>query len=166
MSRGPGILQREILRRASARRNAFTVREMASKLYATIDETRLGMVRRALYSLVAMGYLKRIGREYSRTSQPLTKRREWTTPVDIVRIDWSEADAMLHGNHYLGAAGYRPVFCLTTPTRDALALFGPPVASHFKMRLERPLELTRLWRADDCPFPLSQFLAGRAMGAP
>jgi hypothetical protein len=159
MSKGPGVMQREILRRASARRNAFTVREMASKLFTELGETRIGTVRRALQGLVTMGYLKQVSRQYSRTSKPLSERREWTTPVDIVQIDWADADVLLHGNHYLGSAGYRPVFCLTTPTRDALALFGPPVASHFKMRLERPLELTRLWRTDDCPFPLSQFLA-------
>ena len=153
------MMQREILRRASARRNAFTVREMASKLYAVVDETRLGAVRRALRGLVTMGHLRHEAGTYRRTSKPLSTRAEWTTRVDVVRIDWAEANAMLSGNHYLEGARYRPTFCLTTPSRDALAMFGPPVASHFKVKLAHPLELTRLWRSPDCPFPLSQFLA-------
>jgi hypothetical protein len=68
--------------------------------------------------------------------------------MDIVQIDWAEADRMLDGAHYLGAAGYQPSHCLTTPARDALALYGPPVASHFKTVLAEPLELTRLWRSE------------------
>jgi hypothetical protein len=160
MSKGPGILQREILRRASARRDAFTVREMAQKLFHSIDETKLGRVRRAMHGLEAMGYLTRhdAGR-YRRTARRVAARREWQTPLEIIQISFDEADAMLgNGNHYLGAAGWKRGFALTTPTRDALAIFGPPVAAHFKEVLVSPLEIARLWRADDCPWPLSQFL--------
>jgi hypothetical protein len=159
MSRGPGIMQREILRRASARRSAFTVRQMAAKLFAVSDDSRRGAVRRACKGLVQMGFMKHDGGEYRRTSKPLSPRPEWKTPVEIVPIGFDEADAMLEGQHYLGVPGYRPAFCLSTATRDALAVFAPPVASHFKKSLPAPLELTRLWRTDDCPFPLSQFLS-------
>jgi hypothetical protein len=168
MSKGPGILQREILRRASARRSAFTVREMALKLFAPtgppghrkIDDTKLGTVRRALQGLVRTEFLKHdtARGEYRRTSRPLSRRAEWRTDIGPVQIEFDEADRMLNGNHYLGAAGWRRGYCLSTPTRDALAIFAPPVAAHFNQVLPSPLELTRLWRTDDCPFPLSQFL--------
>jgi hypothetical protein len=159
MSKGPGILQREILRRASARRNAFTVRQMASKLFAVLDETTLGRVRRAMQGLVTMGYLEKDGSSYSRTDQPLPGPREWQTPVEIVRIDFEEANFLLEGVHYLGPAGWTRGYCLTVPSRDAIAIFAPPVAAHFNQVLDAPLELTRLWRSDECPFPLSQFVA-------
>jgi hypothetical protein len=166
MSRGPGIMQREIIRRASARRSPFTVREMASKLYAELDDTKLGAVRRALRGLVTMGYLKQEADRYSRTARPQPTRPEWITPLDIVRIEFAEADKMLEPdpetgrvNHYLGAAGWKRGYCLSTPTRDALAIFAPPVAAHFNQVLDCPLELTRLWHSEDCPWPLSQFLA-------
>lgn len=159
MGHGAGIMQREILRRASARRDAFTVRQMASKLFASVDDTRLGAVRRALKGLVRMGLIEHDGTKYCRSAQPVTARREWTTPLEIVRIDPDEANVMLDGAHYLGAAGYQPTYCLTTPTRECLALFGPPVASHFKKTLTSPLELTRLWRSSECGWPLSAFLS-------
>lgn len=155
-------MQREIIRRAHATRKAFTVREMALKLFADeIDNTKLGAVRRAMQGLVRMGFVSHDADkgEYRSTPMRAERRTEWITPLDIVPIDWASADAMLDGNHYLGRAGYQPTFCLTTPTRDALALFAPPVASHFKKALAAPLELTRLWRTHDCPFPLSQFLS-------
>jgi hypothetical protein len=161
MSRGAGVMQREILRRASARRNAFTVREMASKLFTVIDDTKLGAVRRAMRGLVVMGLLTRddAGR-YRRTSKPLATRREWVTPVEVVRIDFAEADKLLDdGGHYLGAAGWKRGYCLTTPGRDCLAIFAPPVAAHFNQVLPMPLELTRLWCSPECPWPLSQFVA-------
>jgi hypothetical protein len=159
MSRGPGIMQREILRRSGRPHGGLTVRVMARKLFADIDDVRLGAVRRAMQGLVTMGYLKHDGSAYKRTGKPLSQRAEWSTSLDIVPIDWASANELLDGNHYLGAAGYQPTYCVTTPTRDALALFAPPVASHFKKALPSPLELTRLWRTDDCPFPLSQFLS-------
>jgi hypothetical protein len=161
MSRGPGIMQREILRRAQARRNAFTVKEMAAKLFAEIDDTRLGAVRRAMRGLEAMGYLSRDDQgRYRHTSKRRPRRREWMTPVELVQIGFDEADKILaDGNHYLGPAGWKRGYVLTTPTRDALAIFAPPVAAHFNQVLEMPLELTRLWRSDDCPFVLSQFLS-------
>jgi hypothetical protein len=166
MAKGPGIMQREILRRASARRNAFTVREIAQKLFTQIDDTKLGAVRRSMQGLVAMEFLKHDAGKYLRTGKSLSDRPEWVTPVEIVQIEFDEADAMLDPdpltgrvNHYLGAAGWKRGFCLTTASRDALAIFAPPVAAHFNQALDCPLELTRLWRSDDCPFPLSQFLA-------
>lgn len=170
MSHGPGIMQREILRRASARRNTFSVREMGAKLFVNPNETELGAVRRAVSGLVKTGYLIKEEQPARRAhrGEPITlyrlgtrqrQRPEWSTPLEIVQIDWTSADAMLDGNHYLGAAGYPPTFCLTTPSRDALALFAPPVASHFKKVLASPLELTRLWRDDACPWPLSKFLS-------
>jgi hypothetical protein len=161
MSRGPGIMQREILRRAQARRNAFTVLEMAAKLFTEIDDTRLGAVRRATRGLEAMGYLSRDDQgRYHRTSKRQPTQREWVTPVEIVQVGFDEADKILaDGNHYLGPAGWKRGYVLTTPTRDALAIFAPPVAAHFNRVLEMPLELTRLWRSDDCPFVLSQFLS-------
>jgi hypothetical protein len=163
MGSGPGIMQREILRRASARRNAFTVREIATKLFPVIDDSKLGAVRRAMRGLEAMGYLSRdVDGRYRRASKRQPAKPEWITPLDVVRIEFDEADTILAGNHYLGVAGWRRGYCLTTPTRDAVAVFGPPVAAHFKEVLDCPLELTRLWRSDDCPFPLSQFL-GRAL---
>ena len=51
---GLGIMQREILRRA---RGSFSVREIALRLYPTIDDTNLGAVRRAVRGLEASGYL-------------------------------------------------------------------------------------------------------------
>jgi hypothetical protein len=51
---GLGIMQREILRRA---RGSFAVREIALRLYPTIDDTNLGAVRRAVRGLEASGYL-------------------------------------------------------------------------------------------------------------
>jgi hypothetical protein len=56
MSQGPGIVQREIIRRA---RGAFTVRDVAQKLFVKIDRTKLGRVRRAMRGLETMGHLIR-----------------------------------------------------------------------------------------------------------
>ncbi len=56
MSRGLGKMQREIVRLA---RGAFTVREIAQKLYVKIDDSRLGGVRRAVRGLETIGYLIR-----------------------------------------------------------------------------------------------------------
>jgi hypothetical protein len=78
---------------------------------------------------------------------------------EIERIEWKEADSILERGHYLGAVEYTPVYCFATPKRDAVAVFSPPVASHFKRALAEPLELARLWRADDSDFATSRFLA-------
>lgn len=67
---------------------------------------------------------------------------------------------MLDGRHYLGRLEYTPRFCIATPERDAVVVFSPPVASHFKtIPGFRPVELARLWQADHADRPLSQFLA-------
>ena len=46
-------------------------------------------------------------------------------------IGMDEANALLD-RHYLGPVTYRPYVCFATPERDALAVYSPPVASHFK----------------------------------
>lgn len=69
-----------------------------------------------------------------------------------------EANAILTGAHYLGAADYKPRFCMTTKERNAVAIFSDPIAAHFKTTIENPLELARLWRADNAPFQTSEFL--------
>jgi hypothetical protein len=79
-------------------------------------------------------------------------------PLQMVTPE--EANAMLAGRHYLGPLEYPPRFCIATPERDAVAIYSPPVASHFKSIADfRPIELARLWQADDADRPLSQFLA-------
>ncbi len=109
--------------------------------------------------LVAMDYLKREGGRYRQTAKRLPKCREWHNDIGPVQIPLAEANGLLD-EHYLGSAGFqRAYYCLATPARDVVAVYGAPVASHFNIALDRPLELTRLWRAPDCPFPLSQFLA-------
>jgi len=77
----------------------------------------------------------------------------------IDRIDVREANALLHGNHYLGRVRFTPTHCLTTPERDAVAVYGPPVAAAFKVSTPGALELLRLWQRDDHPRPLSAFLS-------
>ena len=163
MSRGPGLMQREILRRAS---RPLSVRAAAQFLFVDFDRSQLGAVRRAMQSLVRMGYLRRSPAGYVRTNKRQQQRGEWRvigpTPQPtngLLQIAPREANVILRDRHYLGAAHYRPRFCLTTPTRDALALYAPPIAVHFKTMLDSPLELTRLWRADDADVILSQFLA-------
>jgi hypothetical protein len=158
MGQGPGIVQREILRRA---RGAFTVRDIAQKLFVKTDRTKLGRVRRAMRGLEAIGYLAREpdGRCYRRTAKRQPKRREWHNEIGPDRITLSEANAMLAA-HYLGPMnGPILAYALATPARDAVAIFKPPMAVSLNAAFSRPLELSRLWRADDCPFPMSQFLA-------
>lgn len=78
--------------------------------------------------------------------------------LQVVTAD--EASKMLEGRHYLGPLEYQPRFCIATPERDAVAVYSPPVAAHFKTIPDfRPLELARLWQADESDRPLSQFLA-------
>jgi hypothetical protein len=69
-----------------------------------------------------------------------------------------EASALINGKHYLGPTEYQPTFCFATEERDAVAIYSPPVASHFKRALSKPLELIRLWQYNP-DRPLSQFLA-------
>jgi hypothetical protein len=92
----------------------------------------------------------------------LHRKRKRSTDGLLVLISAEEASAILHGKHYLGAVEYQPIFCITTPERDALAVFSYPISHHFKRRLRNPLELARLWRADSSTMPLSQFL-GRSL---
>lgn len=82
----------------------------------------------------------------------------------IERVSLIEANAILAGRHYLGPCKFHPQFCLAA--RDdigleivALAVYSSPIASHFTRALNHPLELARLWQADDVAAPLSQFLA-------
>lgn len=75
-------------------------------------------------------------------------------------ITAKDANRLIDGRHYLGGVEYAPRFCVATPERDAVAVFSPPIASHFK-RIDdfHPLELARLWQADGVARPLSQFLS-------
>jgi hypothetical protein len=66
-----------------------------------------------------------------------------------------EANALIDGKHYIGAVAFTPTFCLSTPQRDAVAIYGPPVAASFK----GVLELRRLWQADGCKRQVSEFLS-------
>jgi hypothetical protein len=79
-------------------------------------------------------------------------------PLQIIRTE--EANGIIDGLHYLGGVEYTPRFCIATDSRDAVAAYSPPVASHFKTIPDfKPLELSRLWQADGVVRPLSQFLA-------
>jgi hypothetical protein len=90
---GLGIMQRKILRRA---RGSFSVREIALRLYPTIDDTNLGAVRRAVRGLEASGYLVHeplprpqaaLARVNARGAQELARlwlRRSWF-PGDVLR---------------------------------------------------------------------------------
>ena len=59
----------------------------------------------------------------------------------LIQISPADANAILGGNHYLGPVEYVPSFCLSTPARDAVAVFSSPIAAHFKKSLHDPLEL-------------------------
>jgi hypothetical protein len=109
MSRGPGIMQREILRRA---RGAFTVRDIAQKLYVKIDDSKLGGVRRAVRSLEAKGYLIREPGQgcYRKQEKPQAppKRREWRrvpAPIRNNGFQWDkrQAEAEREAETTLGA---------------------------------------------------------------
>src|SRR5438105_3622865 len=78
----------------------------------------------------------------------------------IEQITTAEANAILTGRHYLGAVGFSPEYCFSTPERDAVAVYGVPIAASFKLGLPRPLELLRLWQADSCERQVSEFLSG------
>jgi len=64
-------------------------------------------------------------------------------------INSKEANEIINGKHYLGRVVYQPSFCFATAERDAVAIYSPPVAAHFKNVLTKPLELVRLWQSDD-----------------
>jgi hypothetical protein len=113
---GPGIMQREILRRA---RGAFTVREIAQKLYVKIDDSKLGGVRRAVRGLEAMGYLinepapvglQPAGGCYRLNENPPLKpeRREWrrvAAPIRNNGFQWDkrQSEAEREAEKTLGA---------------------------------------------------------------
>jgi hypothetical protein len=78
--------------------------------------------------------------------------------VNIDRITTTEANDLLEGRHYIGATAYLPRFCFASPNRDAVAVYSHPIAASFKLALDDPLELARLWRDDDAGFRTSQFL--------
>lgn len=74
-------------------------------------------------------------------------------------INAPEANAIIEGKHYLGATEYQPMFCFATEERDAVAIYSPPVAKHFKVKLTKPLELVRLWQSDAQKRKVGAFLA-------
>ena len=77
-------------------------------------------------------------------------------PLD--RITSDEADTILDGNHYLHGTHIKGKFCLATPERDAVAVFGPCRAASFNVQFHEPLELMRLWRRGGAPVRTDQFL--------
>ena len=79
------------------------------------------------------------------------------TEIDIIPI--AEANALIHGRHYLGAKTSFASICFATRERDAVAIFAPPVAATINRNI---LELARLWQSDDTSRPLSQFV-GRVL---
>jgi hypothetical protein len=84
--------------------------------------------------------------------------------VQVERVTTQEANAILERGHYLGAMKAGPRYCIATPDRQAIAVYTSPISHELNKRLrapggEPPLELARLWRADDADFPTSQFLA-------
>ena len=78
--------------------------------------------------------------------------------MKIDQISVSEANAILTGKHYLGPVTYPPRYCFATPARDAIAVFGFPNAASFKVTLNDPVELVRLWRADGAVVRTDHFL--------
>jgi hypothetical protein len=65
----------------------------------------------------------------------------------IEPITLREANRMLAGAHYLGALTNGRRFALSTPERDALAVYRTPTAPSFKRACPDSLELKRLWAA-------------------
>lgn len=93
----------------------------------------------------------------------LHRKRSQKTNGSLHLISVKEANAILDGKHYLGKieVGALARFCIATQTRDAVAVFSRPVASHLnaKAGLRHPLELARLWQSGKATMPLSHFLA-------
>jgi hypothetical protein len=94
------------------------------------------------------------------------KKREATPAPVIVSgdglrlISAVDANRIISERHYLGKVEYTPRFCIASAEGDAVAIYSPPVASHFK-RISgvASIELARLWQADTTERSLSQFLA-------
>ena len=73
--------------------------------------------------------------------------------MKLDKITPEEASSLIDGR-----VEYRPTFCIATPERTAVAIFAPPIAQHFKVKLPGALELTRLWQANGEFRPLSAFV--------
>lgn len=63
----------------------------------------------------------------------------------IEPISLPDVNRLLTGAHYLGRVRNNFDYALSTPERDALAVYRAPTAASFTRALERPLELSRLW---------------------
>lgn len=139
-------MQREILRRA---RGAFTVRDIAQKLYVKIDDSKLGGVRRALRSLEAMGHLireppgpDRPGEGYYRLNEnppqkPEPIRAEWRrvpAPIRNNGFQWDkrQAEAVREAEMTLGAR--RPQD--SGPINYTIGEIGADEAAEFIRRYE------------------------------
>jgi hypothetical protein len=104
-------MQREILERA---RSAFTVRDIAQKLYVKIDDTKLGGVRRALRSLEAMGYLIREpGPSERKRGDPEGYYRLAEKPQQPERREWRRVPAPIRNK------------CFQREIREAQAIKEP-----------------------------------------
>lgn len=77
--------------------------------------------------------------------------------MEIDLIPAAEANALLASGHYLGPLAFTPTYCLSTPERDAVAVYGPPVA--VQAFPDGTLELRRFWQADAVQRQASTFLA-------
>jgi hypothetical protein len=70
----------------------------------------------------------------------------------VEQITSTEANAVLRDGHYLGSIEYPATIILAERgldgSVDAVAVYGPPVAQHFKVKLRGCLELTRLWQSE------------------
>src|SRR6516165_2874686 len=82
--------------------------------------------------------------------------------MEIDLISAAEANAILTGQHYLGAKARFAHICFATPERDAVAIYAPPVAASINRNI---FELARLWQSDNEQRPVSQFLAANAADA-
>lgn len=72
--------------------------------------------------------------------------------MQLREITVAEANDLLAragDGHYLGRAEYLPSHIVATEECDAIAVFAPPTASHFKIKLPGCLECTRLWQSQE-----------------
>jgi Arc/MetJ-type ribon-helix-helix transcriptional regulator len=141
-------------RPATGRDPSVTIRLPASLLEWVDNRAKDGrseLIRRLLEEARLRNANKR-----QRESKPLPDLSNGGLQI----ISAQEANRIIGEKHYLGAVEYTPRFCITTAERDAVAVYSPPVASHFK-RIPgfTPIELARLWQSDETERPLSQFLA-------